>query len=577
MIPRALAAAWCLFAALAAMLLPSPPASAQPAGVPVVVERLQDDGEPPTAAEVMHGAAADRFVREPYAAITPSRTHAVWYRLSLADDWTSHRPPMLSIFDPRGLSLTAYLPPAYQPERHSLYDPAGRDGFSRHALVVSLPSTLKAGEPIYVEVAPERVNPRGIVIADVLDARIADLANARMDVLFPAIKLATVLIMLSFFVVLRERMYAYFVGYSLASVVNEIYAFGIGYEIPPFDLLSPLRERPVALAAALSALLLIAFSRLFLELPRFAPRLDRMLGAMCWLLAAGMACVLLPGQSLRWLGGDVVSLLILVMSLLLIVAGVVGWQHGGRRGGYYLCAWLPGLLLMMARVLQLKMGWPMPAWLDFALSGSFTYANLVLSFALADHTLSIRHERDVAHRLAEYDALTGVLNRRAILARLRAAFADAREGEAALTVLFLDLDHFKHINDSHGHRTGDQCLRGVVAPIAAELRQGDALGRYGGEEFLVVLPGATAANGGIVAERIRTRVQEMPMLVSGTRVGLTISVGVASLEDGMSTPEDLIERADAALYRSKSNGRNKVTMHDGTPPVADDLLGHVEV
>jgi diguanylate cyclase (GGDEF)-like protein len=211
--------------------------------------------------------------------------------------------------------------------------------------------------------------------------------------------------------------------------------------------------------------------------------------------------------------------------------------------------------------MQLTLQWPLPMWLEFALPAAFAYASLVLAFGLADHTLAIRHERDVAHRLAEHDALTGVLNRRAILARLRAAFLQARESGEPLSLLFLDLDHFKRVNDSYGHRAGDQCLRAVIGPIASELRQGDALGRYGGEEFLVVLPGAGAGNAQIVAERIRGRVQDMPMLVSGTRIGLTLSVGIAALEEDVLTPDDLLERADAALYRSKSAGRNVVSTH----------------
>jgi diguanylate cyclase (GGDEF)-like protein len=212
------------------------------------------------------------------------------------------------------------------------------------------------------------------------------------------------------------------------------------------------------------------------------------------------------------------------------------------------------------------MQWPLPIWLEFGLPAALAYANLVLAFVLAGQTLSFRHERDVAHRLAEHDALTGVLNRRAILARLRAAFAQARQTGESLSLLFLDLDHFKQVNDSFGHRAGDQCLRAVIAPIAGELRQGDALGRYGGEEFVILLPGAGATDAEVVAERIRRRVQEMPILVSGTRIGLTLSVGVATLDGDVVVPDDLIERADSALYHSKSSGRNLVSSHTGSMP-----------
>jgi diguanylate cyclase (GGDEF)-like protein len=251
---------------------------------------------------------------------------------------------------------------------------------------------------------------------------------------------------------------------------------------------------------------------------------------------------------------------------------MLAWQRGGRRGGYFLCAWIPGLLLTLARALQLALQWPLPAWLEFALPAALAFASLVLAFGLAEQTLTVRHERDVAHRLAEHDMLTGVLNRRAVLARLRSAFVEARSRRAGLAVLFLDLDHFKRINDSFGHRTGDQCLRAVIAPISGELRQGDALGRWGGEEFLVVLPGVDAARAGAVAERIRACIEKLPLLVSGARVGLTMSIGIAALDEHVSTPEDLIEGADLALYRAKAEGRNRVCLHadEGAAPEAPD-------
>jgi diguanylate cyclase (GGDEF)-like protein len=368
-------------------------------------------------------------------------------------------------------------------------------------------------------------------------------------------------------------MYAYFVGYVLFLVVYELYIFGIGYELPVMKWLAPMAQRPAWCAALLAIALNIAFSRLFLELSRWAPRLDRALGASVWIFTALAVCAVTPIVSRGWWIEDVLSILVLLTIPLLITAAVLVWQQGGRRGGIFLGAWIPALLLVIARVLQLRMQWPLPLWLEFGLPAALAYSNLVLAFVLAGQTVSLRFERDVAHKLAEHDPLTGVLNRRAILARLRAEFAKARQTEEPLSLLFLDLDHFKHVNDSYGHRAGDQCLRGVIEPIAGELRQGDALGRYGGEEFLILLPGAGAADAEVVAERIRRRVQEMPMLISGVRIGLTVSLGVAALDEDVAVPDDLIERADGALYRSKSGGRNLVSTHEGPAVALGDGVG----
>lgn len=536
--------------------------------VPLVVERL-DHVLPATAAAEVVGSDSG-FVSQPYAAVTPSRSHGVWYRLRLAADWNQTEPPLLILANPQGLDVVLHVPPDNAGTAASIYAPKANPGFTRHWLILPLPAELKADTPIYLYVGPERAIPRSLEVIGAAEAREIDLTWARLDVLVPAIQLATLLVVLCFFLVLRERMYAYFVGHVLFLVLYEFYMFGIGYEMPPFDLAAPLRLRIMWFAASMTTLMLLQFSMRFLDIPRSAPRLSGILGFARWPLAALALCALIPGVSHGWWVEDVLLVVVLLIVPLLLVAALSAWHYGGRRGGYYLCGWLPGLLFVIVRALQIGLQWPLPPWLEFALPAAFAFSGIVLSFGLADQTLSIRHERDVAHRLAERDMLTGVLNRRAILAHLRAAFLHARESGSPLALLFLDLDHFKRINDNHGHGAGDQCLRAVVRPIASELRQGDAVGRYGGEEFLVVLPGAAAANAMVIAERIRARVQSMPVLVSGTRIGLTLSVGVAALDDAVMTPDALIERADAALYRSKAGGRNQVQAHAGDSGVADE-------
>lgn len=536
-------------------------AQARPAGV--VVERFDPRGAPVEAARVVAGANDRDFVAQAYAAITPEPDRPIWYRVRLAADWSGDELPLLSIFDPQGLEVGAYLPPGYAEARHSIYGGDENAGFTRHALVFDLPPALRANEPVYLRIAPDKAIPRRLEIVPLTDALVRDLARARLDVLFPAVQIAALLVMAAFFLALRERMYLYFVGHVAFVVLYELYLFGIGYEYRPFDWLSPLGARAAWLNAALAVALLLEFSRRFLESPRLSRRLDLGLRLGAWLSLGIAAVALVPSLTPDWMVEFALAGLLLVEAPLLVVVGLVAWQHGSRHAGFFLCAWIPGLMLVILRALQLFLHWPLPVWLEFAMPAAFAYASLVIAYGLADRTLSIRHERDVAHRLAEHDALTGVLNRRAILARLRAGFLEARATGEPLSLLFLDLDHFKRINDSFGHNAGDHCLREVVGPVATELREGDALGRYGGEEFLVVLPGAAAADAEVVAERIRQRVEAMPMLVSGRRIGLTISIGIAALDEHVLTPSDLIERADAALYCSKSSGRNKVSSHGG--------------
>jgi diguanylate cyclase (GGDEF)-like protein len=153
------------------------------------------------------------------------------------------------------------------------------------------------------------------------------------------------------------------------------------------------------------------------------------------------------------------------------------------------------------------------------------------------------------------DVLTGSGNRRAGEARLSEEFALASRLQLPLSVCLIDVDHFKDVNDSYGHPHGDEVLRRVARLIGEALRASDYVARFGGEEFLVVLPGAEPPTARAVAERIRTHVAdahwERPPV-------LTISAGVASRSSTTTSPEHLLQQADKALYRAKAGGRNRV-------------------
>lgn len=166
--------------------------------------------------------------------------------------------------------------------------------------------------------------------------------------------------------------------------------------------------------------------------------------------------------------------------------------------------------------------------------------------------------------MAERDALTGLFNRRAILAHLEALHRDRRQASQSLCLMMCDVDHFKRINDRHGHGKGDEVLRQVAHLLSGRLREGDRVGRIGGEEFLIVLATADLADAGQVAERLRQEVSQMQVLCSeGTRLEVTISIGVAQSLHQDEDWADVIARADAGLYAAKRAGRDKVIVADG--------------
>ncbi|GAB3386476.1 GGDEF domain-containing protein [Massilia agri] len=163
------------------------------------------------------------------------------------------------------------------------------------------------------------------------------------------------------------------------------------------------------------------------------------------------------------------------------------------------------------------------------------------------------------------DSLTGVYNRRYIDRRLVEEIARARRQDYRISVMYIDIDHFKQVNDTVGHQAGDEVLREVAQRIKAELRISDALARFGGEEFVVLLIDADLESASAVADRIRASVEAQPVdVAAGEHVSVTVSIGVATLDDFErdhaieGVAQELVAQADTALYRAKSTGRNRV-------------------
>lgn len=132
--------------------------------MPVLVDRLESGDANIPAAQVLSGALATQFTPQPYAAITPARDHDEWYRLRFVKDWSAQRRPMLSIADPQGLEVEAYVPPAYTGTTFSIYGARPEFGFSRHALAIALPIDLKSDVPIYLRIKPARALPHEMQI-----------------------------------------------------------------------------------------------------------------------------------------------------------------------------------------------------------------------------------------------------------------------------------------------------------------------------------------------------------------------------------------------------------------------------
>jgi diguanylate cyclase (GGDEF)-like protein len=184
-----------------------------------------------------------------------------------------------------------------------------------------------------------------------------------------------------------------------------------------------------------------------------------------------------------------------------------------------------------------------------------------------------------ANHFSKCDSLTGLYNRGYFEDSLNGEISRARRYNTEFSILFLDLDDFKRVNDTMGHLAGDFVLKKVAKLIINEKREEDVVARYGGEELMVILPGANKVNTIIKAERIRKKIQDMPLVFDGKKIKISVSGGIATFPQDAGESNKLIHCADQALYRAKSEGKNRICLFsiDKRRYVRIDFAGEVKV
>ena len=210
------------------------------------------------------------------------------------------------------------------------------------------------------------------------------------------------------------------------------------------------------------------------------------------------------------------------------------------------------------------------AVLDVILKGRIQRYDLPIAGAIAAlltplitiHFIRLGHQLDRAEedmrRLASLDSLTHAYTRGHFVELAEKEVVRARRYGHPLSLLLLDIDHFKSVNDRYGHSAGDRVLRAAVDLFQGQIRRSDLLGRYGGEEFLVLLPETDVAGADVVAERIRAALRKAPVNVGNLAVEMTVSIGLTELRPEMQDVDALLAHADAALYRAKDAGRDRI-------------------
>lgn len=317
-----------------------------------------------------------------------------------------------------------------------------------------------------------------------------------------------------------------------------------------------------SLSVALNAgMVLSAFFCLgFLEMPARYPHLARLSygGVAAILLLAPLHLAMGTRQELT----NLLNLVYFLLGALQLTAAVLETRRGSSQGWFYLLGWGPIQLFGLIQIAHFIGARPNPDWLEFGFPASFGLAALVLVLATARAARYAEREMQRARSRARFDALTRLLNRESLMEELDRMLELSRRSGEPCSILFLDLDRFKQVNDRFGHAVGDACLRLVASQLRSQVRTSDVLGRYGGEELVLGCSSCDAEQAVLIAEAVRTRIARAARTVEEQPVQLTVSIGLATHRVG-ETLGMLLARADRALYEAKRLGRNRCVLDSG--------------
>lgn len=400
--------------------------------------------------------------------------------------------------------------------------------------------------------------------------------------------LAMLVYNLLLFTSLRERAYLYYVAYLVLFGLTQMAFNGMAYQFLWPD--SPNWGNQAApILMGLTGAMLTQFSREFLALKQHWPKMDRVVRVSLWGFLAVAAGGLTMAYTVPIRLGTLITILAPVLHL--TIATLI-LRRGQQQAFYFLAAFgglLVGVLLAALQAYDLV---PTSFLTEYGLQIGSLLEVTLLSYALA-HRLKLAQEanerlqkahaneleervrsrtmdldralQDLTdantrlHALTVRDALTGLHNRLYLNERLPELWRQAQRWHQSLSVLMIDVDHFKQVNDRFGHAAGDQALRLVAQTLAQLLgRPGDLAVRYGGEEFLALLPQTNLTGAAHIAETVRQCVEALDCQVNGEHIPLTVSIGVASTLPGPhGRVEDLLHAADHLLYAAKHAGRNR--------------------
>jgi diguanylate cyclase (GGDEF)-like protein len=301
----------------------------------------------------------------------------------------------------------------------------------------------------------------------------------------------------------------------------------------------------------------LLFANRFLDLQKHFPRVHKTVIAYCLIFGGAFATAALFGGQKHAL---LVSFsFVFLFTLIMLLLGALSVHSGQKPARYFLLA---ALAAMTGAVLTTLSVWgfiPFGNWTFRAVELGMMVDATLLALALSYQFRVLQAEKMNAEQLAHLDPLTGLNNRRSFYEKTEPLWSTAQRKGRDASVIAIDIDLFKQINDTHGHVHGDETLIAIAAVLTASIRQGDVLARWGGEEFIVFMPETNLREAVALAERLRTAIAQIRIPHAAGVTTVTASFGVAQKDAAHATLDALISAADDYLYRSKQQGRDRVS------------------
>jgi len=373
--------------------------------------------------------------------------------------------------------------------------------------------------------------------------------------LFYGILIALLLYNLSLFISIRQARYLYYVFYLSMFLLMNISYTGHGFEFIWSD--STFAQKwmnPLSISMVSTTGIMFAFS--FLNIKKLSPKIFSR--TVSFAIAFWSLQLLLFVLDMQTLAVIIAIISAMLFSIFTFYCAIFSFQHGHRDAVYYLIATIATLIGAMITALTVWGIIPYSTLTYRAAEIAVSLDALLLSIALAEQFRRAQEERAEAQQLARIDMLTNLNNRRAFDEVSSTLWHNALRHNHETCIILLDLDEFKNINDTYGHAAGDAVLKEISGVLNTVVREGDVLARWGGEEFIIMLPQTSLYHATQTAERVRVTIEGLTIKTKLHDIKTTASLGVAQSTKHTGDLEELIKLADKGLYQAKQAGRNSV-------------------